>query len=205
MALFPDMPVPVPQSNGAGAGLEPGGSSGVVSGLDASLINLLNNYRPGDIGICELADQLQLSLPYPEWHLWGSAVSDNPSLTAGQSGTVTMWTVPEDERAWLYGYKVKRETGDNKMVNLALVMAAGYAEGPASVPLIEVATSVIDLWWPDPAGILTATGPLGFPPILIEPGSRLTVSADGTGVSASTFRVNLILTRMKLGRAMAPK
>jgi len=210
MPIFPEMPVPVPGpalagSNGSDPALPPGDTSGVMPGLEASIANLLRNYRPGDIGICELADKIGLTLPVTEWDKWVhfGRTAPTPSMAGGAETGVVFYTVAADERGWLEYVFAERATGDNTLRYLRVVVPSAYSDGGQNYGISEIAAGAAPHFWPDPGGIQTVQMQ-AVPPVLLEPGTTLEVVGAGVGVSASTFNVEYALKLSKLTRAMAP-
>jgi len=213
MALFPDMPLPSPGAplpglNGDRGSLLAGGTSGVMAGLDASLISLLRNYRPGDIGVCELADNLQLSLPVDEWATWDHSFGDitMASIGAGSSTIVPLTTVPADER-WTLGFaRVQRDSGDNQCLDLLITCPAGYYTGDPDIVLHRVASGPTEILWPDPLAVGTIQFGIPQPAggLRLEPGTIIKFKPDGNGVSASVFTYTIMCRRTKIIRALAP-
>ena len=201
---FPPPGTGAPGSPGAPSQVALERPSGNLGGLAQALIHLLANYSPGETGINELDPSLQLTLPYPEWHIWSSSIVYPYTYSAGESGLKDVFTVPDDERAWFDGIHSRIASGDNKLSNISLVMPAGYYEGSANTIILGLTTNDTEIFWPDPAGIQTVERLLGWPPLLLEPGTKVQVNLKGSGVSGGIFSTDVLVRRMKLRRAIAP-
>lgn len=200
------MPLPAPAdpfspSNGD---LPPGGSSGVTAGLDASLLALLRNYRPGDIGICEISDKLQLTLPLPEWSSYCWTVTGNITVAAGASVTQNLYTMPANTRGWVDGMRLRLNSGDNTLASLRILQPEGYGEGSREAYLIALTTPVAHIWWPDPGGRQVVDYGIFAWPQMIEPGGTIEVIPNGAGVSASNVLFEIVMRQTKLVRELAP-
>jgi len=203
--LFPDMPLPPLGPDGGSPALPAGDTSGVMPGLDSALIALLRNYRPGDIGICELADKIQLSLPVPEW-AWYSAPESatSGSITGGAAATLTIYTVPGNIRCMLEGVILERATGDNNLHNLYLLQPPGYFVGNSTMVAKRLTTPGVFMTWPDDTNAFQAADFYMAGPILLEPGTQIQLTTAGDGVSASTFAYQIAMRHTKLVRAAPP-
>lgn len=202
MPVFPDLSLlplsgPLEPSNGA---LPPSGSSGVMPGLDSSLMALLRNYRPGDIGICEVADKIQISLPIPWWYEYGDVAQGNISgFAAGTGDTGTMLTVPADERWMLESVRFGRVGGDNTINRISVAFPVGYGSGDRTVTLQSITGGSPQMYWPNNGGG-QAVGDAGerWGPMLLEPGALLTLTPNSVGVAATTFGYIVVTRRTKL-------
>jgi len=209
MPLFPDIELPgifpIPQNGLApNESLPPGIPSGVMAGLNASLLDMLANFDPGDLGVCIVDDKLQLSLAIPDWAIWSFVSIETISLTAGQNVTKDLWTVPQDERNWFDGIYAHMNSGDNKVNTVHLQIPAAYGAGATTAILLSTG-QVDNLWWPDNGGWLTTvSGGMHHGPILLEPGTIIQVGSPGAGVAASTYVAQIHLRRQKISRALAP-
>jgi len=205
--LFPEMALPVDISgplaplNGA---LPPGDTSGVMTGLESSLLAILRNYRPGDIGICELAEQLQLQLPLTDWATFCYVAEGDVTVLAGNSDPQLLYTVPEDTRAWLDGIRCRRTSGDNNFYQLRYIQPPGYGSGTRVAELVQISTAATEIWWPDVASQANIFLALPHAPALLEPGALVYCIAQGDGVSASTLNYEIVMRQTKLIRALAP-
>lgn len=204
--LFPDMPLPAFADPQNGSVLPAGGTSGVMPGLDAALLDRLRNYRPGDIGICELADKLQLTLPLPEWAWYCyAAIGQSAEADAGFSGFTDIYTMPTDRRAWVDGVVFSRAGGDdNTMDRVTLKMPPGYVTGASDqVDLKRLDTAGTSIIWPDPSGT-QASSRLMPGPVLMEPGATLQVRWSGAGVAATAANYEILMRMTKLVRNVVP-
>ena len=175
----------------------------MLPGLEASLLRLLQNYRPGDIGVCEVAGVFQLSMPIPDWAtwLWQEEVID-ATITAGLAGWWTMWTVPADESQEILHIHTDRTGGDNTTTRIGLLLPADYWAGSAQTRLISLSTASDDIMWPDPSALQANLDRPPFPhPLTLPPLSQLQVYFTGAGVAASTEKWTIVCRRTKiLGR-----
>lgn len=203
------MPVPpvapaAPSANGAAALAVPDLSSGEVPGLTQSLISLLRDYRPGDLGIKDLDAAIDVSLPVPEWAWWGwyDEVIGS-TVSAGSAADHVVYTVPQDERAWLDSFVMNRAAGDNLTDRLYLTWPTGYFAGENSEILIRVASGAQVVAWPDNGGRQDADFIVAGP-LLLEPGTTLGYRSTGAGVSGTTFRHHINMRRTKIIRTIVP-
>jgi len=210
MALFPEMPLPgLVSSNGVAdldPALPPDGTSGVLPGLDAALLELLRNYRPGDIGICEVDPKLQLSLPMPEWAWYYlHSIATSATVAASTAATVVLYTVPMDRRAWLDGVFALRSGGsDNEIDRIWIQAPEGYYVGAENqIILKRLGTAGADIIWPDPSGLQASTY-LQPGPILMEPGTQVQARFTGAGVAISSIYHQITMRQTKLLQAVLP-
>ena len=202
MPLFPEIDLArlLSVPNGAEA-FGPGDPSGVMAGLNASLIALLRNFQPGDLGVCVVDEKIQLSLPIAEWATWGWNQQDTITLGAGASAVVTVFTVPNDERIWLDYARCGRSSGDNDFRAIQITPPAGYSSLAANYSIMSLATLATSIYWP--SGQQTAD--VDVPgPILLEPGTIIQLLPGGTGVAATNVRIDINMRRTKMVRALAP-
>jgi len=195
--------LPLP-GNGAEPALPADGTSGVIPGLETSLAELLRNYRPGDIGICEVANKFQITLPLTDWDWYGYCADVDNTMAAGETDPEVVWTVPPGERAWLDAVSCERSSGDNKFTFLQVRYPATYSEGDGVFKLIVMGTTDSNIWWPDPAGKLVEVWATPNVPLLMEEGCTVEPVPDGTGVSTTVFTSRLLLRRTKVGKARTP-
>jgi len=176
---------------------------GIIENLDLALREYLDAYQPGALGLDGVSTCV-IALPVPEWSVYGWSENPTISLTAAQVTDEPVFTLPLNERAWLQYFIAERSTGDNNIGNLGLTMPAEYRSGAALTNVCTAAVAGTKLFWPDIAGIVSLDSQAPSEPILLEPGSILSISPDGTGASASTWACRLLMKRMKLVRAQAP-
>lgn len=206
MSLFPEIPLApfLDPQNGSSPALEPGGTSGIIPGLEQSLLQLLQSYRPGDIGICEVFDKFQITLPLTDWDWYGWCADLDTTMAAGETDPEMLWTVPPGERAWVDAVTCERTSGDNKFSILRVNYPAAYSEGDGVFKLTSMATADSNIWWPDPAGKLVENWVIPNVPILLEQGAAVEVVPTGDGVSSTVFTTRLLLRRTKIGKARTP-
>jgi len=220
--LFPDMPTPSLDTGilGAQGQAQTGGgtspsvlvapdlASGVLTGLSGSLLGLLANYSPGDLGVNDLDNRIQISLPYPDWAWFSWYYQTASDLTAGQTDEPTVMTVPADRRFILEGYSLTRNSGDNTIDYMIINHPYGYWDTlPASAQnqevLLRTATATSVNIWPDPSNWQTYN--LYSPgPKFLEPGTRIGYRSKGAGSSSSSFGVRITGRMTKLVSAQAP-
>jgi len=175
------------------------GSTGTMSGLDASLIRILRNYAPGDEGINGLDDQLRLVLAVPEWAWFTWVLDNNFTATAGLNGNTVLWTVPADTRALLSRWRMQRDSGDNLVSELRVTHPGAYTEpgDNSTEALIRMVTVTSWIFWPDSGGIQDYNS-ICEAPVLLEPGTMLEAYTNGTGVSNTQFQYTIRLKLTKI-------
>lgn len=176
---------------------------GEINNLDASLRELLEHYRPGELGVGRLSDVLQITLPLDLWP-WFSWLEEGttPSLSAGLGADQTIFTVPGNERIWLDYVMVQRASGDNTTNHLELTYPPGYFGGQAEMRILNFTGTTL-IYWPDPSAAQSPTYHRPGP-VLLEPETVVQFGLDGAGASASTFTYYLAMRRCKLVRALPP-
>lgn len=196
----------VDDTEGAVNGLEAGGTSGVLPGLNQALLQHLANYRPGDIGICELDPKLQITLPMTgwEWYGWGDQADVSIPAGDGQNEPALLFTVPMGERAWLDNIHIERASGDNQLIMLEVIYGPGYRSGTGLSRLLSLSPANNNIYWPDPTGAQALALASGMEPILMEEGTIVQVKPSGAGVAISVYNVQLRLRRTPVGRVRAP-
>jgi len=207
--LFPDIDLSQYIAGAGGAvqdgmpGLPPGDPVGVMAGLNQSLISLLANFSPGDLGVCVVDDKLQLSLPVPDWSDWSWVEQgDTASIDAGDSTDIALFAVPADERALLYGVNLYRASGDNTWSLLFLTVPPLYSSGTGEYHLVHLSSAATEIYWP--RGDQAVRHSAGESPILLEPGTLVELRPSGAGSAASVATYEILLRRRKIVRAMAP-
>lgn len=204
--LFPDVDlsrfIESPAQNGAEP-LPPGEPVGVMSGLNASLLAVLANFYPGDLGVCIVDNKLQLSLPIPSWAEWGwTEEGDTASITAASADEIVIFRVPADERAWLESVYVERLSGDNTWEILRYYQPAGYGTGNRRATLLQVDTPTNIIHWPHvDQAVASGMGPNA---IMLEPLAEVRLRPNGAGVAATIGTYQLTMRRTKISRALAP-
>jgi len=188
-------------------GSPPGEPVGIIPGLNSSLIALLRNFDPGNLGVCVVEDKLQLGLTVRDWDIWDCGFKGNIAVPAGSTDTITVLTVPRDERWWVYRCLLSVTGGDNLGYAVRKTYPAGYFEGSeGEQALILLTTPASNIFWPDP-GIEQASlagRAVLVPEMIWEPGSILGLECDGTGVAETFWNYEVMATRTKIIRAMAP-
>jgi len=173
---------------------------GLVPGIQDALLALLNQYRPGEQGVCLVSPTLVGTLAIPYWAEvgWGET-GDTPTIAIGSSALVTLYTVPPGERVLLCSAAVRRLTGDNTLSTLRVTYPGDYATGDGAVYLADMLTAGPFIHWPpDLTAVFIAAGP---EPILMEPGCAIILQPSGAGSATSTFNYQLALRRTKVGHA----
>lgn len=207
MPLFPEIDVSqLAERNAAGLNGSFGANDpvGVMAGLNSSLLALLANFSPGELGVCVVDERLQLTLPIPRWAEWTWVESaTSASQTAGGTPTIVAFTVPADERAELLAVRIERASGDNTVRNISVDFPALYSSGSAVVNMQIMApdSAGANVHWPDPHPDVTS---YVNPPIPLEPLSLVKFQLEGDGVSASTFLWRVLMSRTKIHRALVP-
>jgi len=205
--LFPDIDLSRftenPAQDGQGA-LPTDAPVGVMAGLNASLLALMANFSPGDLGVCVVDNKLQLTLDVPDWSKWAYVSQGvTPSIDAGSTTNIVLFTVPEDERVWLDGVQVSRNSGDNTWLDIHTLATPDYRSGSGEYHLMHLDTAGADIYWPmvGETSVLHAAGPY---PLLLEPGFTVELAPSGAGVSASVASYRIAMRRTKIVRALAP-
>lgn len=179
-------------------------TQGDIRGLESALRDWLVAFRPQ---VLDLINVSTLSLVHSDWGQWAWLEhGDIAAIPAASSSPVTIYTVPDDRRAYLDGIRADRAVGDNAIRAFQVDPPVGYAvanaDGP-DVEIIRVVTSTTALFWPDPGGRFDVFRI--FPgPILMEPGTRVLMTPSGQGAVGSTYSFALRLRLTKLIRALAP-
>jgi len=181
-------------------------SLGVMPGLEQSIMDVLTQYRPGALGVCEVDPKIQITLPVHLWDWWDHfEFVTLPSQGAGSTTAVTMFTVPTDERALLHMVRAARNSGDNQVGTFNTVNPVGYRAGSqAERPFQILATRIAAPFWPDPGATQALYISQVAAPLLCEPGTLINLTPDGTGVAGTVWACSLSMWRSKLVRARAP-
>lgn len=174
---------------------------GNITGLGVALREFLRNYQINEdfqgISGCVLA------MPVEDWASWAWVASGaTPSIAAGNSDTITMFTVPDDERAYLDDVYARIDSGDNTINQLIVVQPAGYGGGNRTLMLLDLTTPATTIYWP--SGQQTIEYGAGPTPKLLEPGALLNVRPSGAGAAASVIEFNFSLRRTKIVRTLQP-
>jgi len=193
--------------NGGSGGLPPGKPSGVIGGLNASLLALLAAFDPGSLGVCLVDEKLQMSLPIPEWSRWQATLKGSmASMSAGEGDPEPIFTVPTDERWWLDFVMVLRASGDNTITRLSLKYPEGYYSGINVVPMLDTAGGLTQLQWPDPRleFAYVYVMPMPVAGLLLEPGTQLLLDPSAAGAGATVFDYEVLVKCTKVVRAQSP-
>lgn len=179
---------------------------GEMPGLDLSLADILRRYQPPDLGVCWIAPAMGITLSWPNFDRWQEdLLGGTYNLTAGQVDTITIFTVPPIERAWLHYVLVEQNTGDNEVDHISYIPGGDYSNTQVLLRLIEQSTPTASLYWPDDANQGALDFSMNLPePLLLEPGSRLQWTSTGAGVAASTYVSRILISRSRLVRVTAP-
>jgi len=216
MYQFPDMPVPGLRAtdspaNGAGPPvLPPGGTSGVIRGLEATLLAMLANYNPSDVGICKIDPTISLALPVNDWGSYAWSEVFLSTWAASVSGEQLIYTVPQDERCELVTWSTRRQSGDNTIYRMRFRQPAGYWGGglAGDTELIQTASGAVAMYWPDIAGKQTPASDVHVVythgHLRLEPGATLYLLADAAGVAETVWHNQIIMHRTKIVRAEVP-
>lgn len=176
-----------------------------MPGLDLTIREVVRAYRQQVLAPASAVHpDMQVTLPVPSWA--EAAFVNNGSLnySAGQAAYITALQVPGDERNWLDGIQVFRDSGDNTVDSIQIIQPDGYGSGSRECVLIAPGTAGVRLWWPDPGDGQAIIQGLPVGPLLLEPLALVQVRSSGAGVGASVFDYQLFRRRMKLTRAQAP-
>lgn len=202
MALFPQSELTEFAGNGAIA--LPGETAGVMPGLEWSLLHLLRNFRPADMGIAGLNEKIQLTLPMPDWAKYVFLLrGSTASIDAGSGASIVIHTVPTDERARLLFARYNRASGDNLVATMPITFPTDYFEGAAELLLIELSANAVNLHWPDLPAEQAITYQVPAPMDLL-PGTDIILKPASQGVAATIYDFTLLIERTKLVPAMAP-
>jgi hypothetical protein len=126
----------------------------------------------------QLLTQIRITLPLPDvlWAEWGGYYAN--SLSAGSSSAFSVATVPSNERWELHEIFVDRDSGDNTFRNLYLTYPS--QEGPvAGTTKLQFYVFV--------AAAQTSRRIEPSHPMMLPPGTTITVTPDGTGTAATVI------------------
>lgn len=205
--LFPDIDLSRFAQGAAqnGSGELPAGEPvGVMAGLNGSLLALLANFSPGDLGVCIVDEKLQLSLAIPYWSEWSWLETGvTGDQTAGSSANVVVYAIPADERATLLAVRVDRTSGDNTITELSVDFPDAYSGGGGSsfMPIMDPDVSAPTVHWPD---LHPDVSSYVAPPILLEPTTSIRFQMGGAGVAATEWAYKILMLRTKIVRAIVP-
>jgi len=182
---------------------------GEIPGLAGALKAALNHYMPGDLGVCLLDPHLHVSLPLEglTWWAWLEEVALS-AAAAGSSDPVVMFTVPADERIELMYCFAERNSGDNTVRVFHVTPPADYRSGTDSsdqtLSLITLSTGLVRLYWPDQAATQANLQYMLTFPVLMEPGTTVSLVPGGVGATGSAWVCTLRMRRTKIIRALTP-
>jgi hypothetical protein len=210
MPIFPEMPVPglpglpTASSNGLPSNGAAGDLTGVVSGLNTSLLSMLASYDPGEGGVRFLDNTLRVVLPLVDWDSYEYFHKGTVSLTGGAIDPVAIATVPGDER-WSIEYVLTRvASGDNKIEAIAIDYPLAYRSGSEQCLIKVLTTTGPVCYWPDPGGAQPSDRIVNFSPLRLEPEAVVYVDPIGSGVATTVIAFEIIMTRTKVVRVLAP-
>jgi len=177
---------------------------GEYRALDEALADVLAHYQPGLEGIAAVTGCI-VALSHPEWAWWAwLETGTTASVSGGATTSQTLFAVPGDERVYLDSAYGIRASGDNTINLLRVNYPADYRSGASGAStLVDLTTAATAIYWPDEGARQTVNN-IKRGPILMEPGTTITLHPAGAGASASTFDFLLTMRRTKLIRARAP-
>lgn len=127
------------------------------------------------------------------------------TYTAGLTDTILAARVPENERWVLQQIHAMILTGDNQVLDLVLRYQDAFSGALAvNLDLLVLSSGTTLITWPDIAGRQTVDRWCDRTGILLEPGTGLFVSTDGTGVAAGTIGFDFLTRRTLLHHARPP-
>jgi len=176
---------------------------GEVVGIESALQGWLRNYRENE-GFDQLASTKRVVLPLAMWaeYAWFERITATAGI--GSSTTITLFVVPNDERAWLESIVSNRITGDNLLRSINLIQGPGYRSSGNAAEIVALTAAGATVYWPDDAGRQTVNYIFGATPILLEPGASISLIPDGAGVASTNFLNYIMLRRTKLIRSSEP-
>jgi len=179
---------------------------GVLNGLSATFLGVLQNFQAGDVGVCVIDPVVAATLPVPMWAEYGWLFQGlTAEVAIAFTGTQVVYTLPLDERALLSSIFFENSTGDglgdNTVDEIYMLAPAGYGEGTRQIKLIVFSAGRGTGSWPLPIDSQSRTNP---PPIWMEPGTQIIFNIIGAGSVATQFYLNLVMRKTKLVRALAP-
>lgn len=175
-----------------------------VPGLESMLMDMARSFSPGPGGVCLISPEMVVSIPL-ELFMW-SAYMENATLTfaASTGDDQVAWTCPGDRRVEIDYLYVVRNSGDNTFDGFVVTMPEGYVGSVDNQTLIRITASTT-VWWPDSGGIQTITYvQTQARPLLVEPGSTISVSPGTAGVGETVASFMLMGRATKVFRARAP-
>jgi len=129
------------------------GPQGLVPGVSESLIALLRNFDPGAVGVGSVDEAVKITLPMLDWASWAYLEAHLTVATdAGTTAVVVLFTVPQDERAYLHHANAERNNGDNTISQLQILYPSDYYSSDATLMLTQPVPATANVFWPDPGG-----------------------------------------------------
>jgi len=171
--------------------------------VNEALLDVLAAFVPAPLGVDALEGSVRVTLPYVDWCYWAWIENASLSLDAAQSAAEVAFTVPANERAYLVGMVVTRASGDNTFSQIQVAQPTGYGSGTPSVFILQRTAGVTSMFWPDEGGVQAVTWVIPGP-LLLEGGATVSVVPDGAGAGVTVVAADIVLKRMKLGRALTP-
>jgi len=180
-------------------------SYAVVPGLQRAEREIFDPLRPSEQGICAVDSVMQVTLPVPAWGVFCWVEAYTVSYTAAQGAQFTMLTVPPNERWWVFNGLVEIATGDNNVVGLYYTNADPYSgTSGAQIDLLVLASATSRIIWPDLAGRQTVNTWTDVVPQMLEPGTIMVVSTNGSGASAGTIDLTLTIHKTRMAHTLEP-
>lgn len=177
---------------------------GEYRGLPESFRDIFARYTTGQEGPCRVDDELHPVLPIPEWGIFTWWENATLTVPIASSDFFVAFTVPDNERAWVDAITWQRTGGDNTVDLIQGAVAPGYGTASAILDMLRLGTAAADGFWPDLGGIQSTLQRQMAGPLLLEPGTVLSVRGGGAGSAETTFAIQVALRRMKLIRALVP-
>jgi len=177
---------------------------GEYRGLPESYRDIFARYKTGYEGPCLIDNELHPVLPIPEWGIFCWWHNVTLTVPIASSDFFAAFTVPDNERAWVDAITWQRTGGDNTVDLIQGTVAEGYGSVSAVLDMLRLGTAAADGFWPDNGGIQATLQRQMAAPLLLEPGTILSVRGGGGGAAETTFAIQLAMRRMKLIRALVP-
>lgn len=193
--------MPTPQAGGPD--LAPGYA--VVPGLQRATRDLFDPLRPSEQGICALDSEVHVTLPIPAWGEYQWVEQFRAAYAASTSTPVVVATVPPGERWWLWHALCRRDTGDNNIRILQMTPPDAYCAPAGTImELIALTVSTTRFWWPDIPGRQTVNYVVDCYPVMMEPGTTLSLTFNGSGSVAGDVTIDAIVKKTRIAHVLAP-